>query len=135
MDLESIAFDLREVVGDSAQLLALRAAEKGIDLVFRVSPEVPVTLLGDPGRVRQILVNLLGNAVKFTDRGEVFANVWLERQTDARPCESTAPSTTRASASRPTNNSAFSSRSARSTVRRRGDSAALGWGWRFPRNW
>jgi signal transduction histidine kinase/CheY-like chemotaxis protein len=81
MELESIAFDLREVVGDSIQLLTHRAAEKGIDLAFRVSPKVPATLLGDPGRVRQIIVNLLGNAVKFTDRGEVFANVWLEEDT------------------------------------------------------
>ena len=82
MDLENIPFDIREVVGDSTQLLALRASEKGIELAFRVSPKVPPTLLGDPGRVRQILVNLLGNAVKFTDRGEVFANVWLENQTE-----------------------------------------------------
>jgi signal transduction histidine kinase/CheY-like chemotaxis protein len=83
MELENIAFDVREVVGDSAQLLNLRAAEKGIDLIFRVAPDVPATLSGDPGRLRQILVNLLSNAVKFTDRGEVFADVWLENRTDS----------------------------------------------------
>jgi two-component system, sensor histidine kinase and response regulator len=82
MELESIAFDPREIVGDSAQLLNLRAAEKGIDLIFRVAPEVPGTLLGDPGRLRQILVNLLGNAVKFTEHGEVFADVCIEGQTN-----------------------------------------------------
>ena len=82
MELESIAFDPREVVGDSVQLLNLTAAEKGIDLIFRVSPEVPPIMLGDPGRLRQVLVNLLGNAVKFTDRGEVFADVSLESQTE-----------------------------------------------------
>ncbi len=81
MELENIAFDVREVVGDSAQLLNLRAAEKGIDLIVRVAPDVPATLSGDPGRLRQILINLLGNAVKFTDRGEVFADVWLEEPT------------------------------------------------------
>ena len=84
MELENIAFDVREVVGDSTQLLGLRAAEKGIDLIFRVAPDVPAALSGDPGRLRQILVNLLGNAVKFTDRGEVFADVWLENRTDSR---------------------------------------------------
>ncbi len=81
MELENIAFDIREVVGDSVQLLGLRAAEKGIDLIFRVAPDVPATLSGDPGRLRQILVNLLGNAVKFTERGEVFADVRLEEST------------------------------------------------------
>ena len=79
MELESIPFDIRKVVGDSAQLLTIRAAEKHVDLYFRVAPDVPESLLGDPGRVRQILVNLLGNAVKFTEHGEVFAEVRLER--------------------------------------------------------
>ncbi len=82
MELESIPFDVREVVGDSAQLLTIRAAEKGVDLFFRVAPDVPETLAGDPGRVRQILVNLLGNAIKFTEHGEVYANVWLEERTE-----------------------------------------------------
>lgn len=81
MELEDIPFDLREVVGDSTQLLSLRAAEKRIDLIFRVAPDVPATLSGDPGRLRQILVNLLGNAVKFTEHGEVFADISLEERT------------------------------------------------------
>jgi CheY-like chemotaxis protein len=82
MELENIAFDVREVVGDSTQLLAIRAAEKGIGLAFRVSPKLPASVMGDPGRLRQVLVNLLGNAVKFTDHGEVFANVWLESDSE-----------------------------------------------------
>ncbi len=82
MELENISFDVREVVGDSAQLLTIRAAEKGVDLFFRVAPDVPETLAGDPGRVRQILVNLLGNAIKFTEYGEVYANVWLKERTE-----------------------------------------------------
>lgn len=82
MELECIPFDVREVVGDSTQLLTIRAAEKDVDLFFRVAPEVPETLGGDPGRVRQILVNLLGNAVKFTEHGEVYANIWLEERTE-----------------------------------------------------
>ncbi|MBN2295437.1 MAG: response regulator [Pirellulales bacterium] len=80
MELENIAIDVREIVGEAAQLLTIRASEKGVDLIFRVAPEVPAVLSGDPVRLRQILVNLLGNAVKFTDHGEVFVDVWLEEE-------------------------------------------------------
>ena len=86
MEMESIPFDVREIAGDSTQLLTIRAAEKGVDLFFRVAPDVPQTLVGDPGRVRQILVNLLGNAIKFTEHGEVYANVWLEERTEQSVC-------------------------------------------------
>ena len=86
MELEHTAFDLREVVGDATRVLALRAAQKGLELVFHVAADVPETLVGDPGRVRQIIVNLVGNAIKFTERGEVFIDVWLEEMTDgSRP--------------------------------------------------
>ncbi|MGD9127529.1 MAG: response regulator [Planctomycetia bacterium] len=80
MDFENIDLDVREIVGDAAQLLTIRACEKGIDLIFRIAPEVPAILSGDPVRLRQIFVNLLGNAVKFTEQGEVFVDVWLEEQ-------------------------------------------------------
>lgn len=82
MELETIPFDVREVVGDAAQLLTIRATEKNVDLFFRVAPEVSETLAGDPGRVRQIIVNLIGNAIKFTEQGSVFVNVALEEQTN-----------------------------------------------------
>ncbi|MBN1394908.1 MAG: response regulator [Pirellulales bacterium] len=82
MEMENIPFDVREVVGDATQLLAIRAAEKDDDLFFRVAPDVPETLLGDPGRLRQVIVNLLGNAVKFTEHGEVFADVRLQRRSN-----------------------------------------------------
>ena len=78
MDLEYVEFDLRETVGDSAKLLALRAEEKGIELACDVSTEVPERLLGDPGRLRQVLLNVLGNAVKFTVRGEVVLRVSVD---------------------------------------------------------
>ncbi len=78
MELESTAFDLREVVGDATRVLALRAAQKGLELIFHVGPQVPETLIGDPGRVRQIIVNLVGNAIKFTEQGEVFLDMWLD---------------------------------------------------------
>jgi len=78
MELETIPFELPEVVGDATQVLALPASEKGLDLICRVAPNVPRETLGDPGRLRQIIVNLVGNAVKFTKEGEVFVDVWVE---------------------------------------------------------
>ena len=75
LDLEESDFDLRETVGDAVKLLALRAAEKGIELAYDVSPDVPVVVAGDPGRIRQVLLNVIGNAVKFTAEGEVVARV------------------------------------------------------------
>ena len=78
LDLDRHEFDLRETVDDAAQLLALRAAQKGLELVCHVAPDVPETLLGDAGRLRQVVLNILGNAVKFTDRGEVVLSVTVE---------------------------------------------------------
>jgi signal transduction histidine kinase/DNA-binding response OmpR family regulator len=75
MELELIPFDLRESLGDSMAALSFRAHEKGLELVYEVRHDVPEALLGDPGRIRQILVNLVGNAVKFTEHGEIFVGV------------------------------------------------------------
>ena len=78
LDLERHELDLRETVGDAARLLALRAAQKGLELACHVSPDVPDRLLGDAGRLRQVVLNVLGNAVKFTERGEVVLDVAVE---------------------------------------------------------
>src|SRR6185436_18013740 len=78
LELDRAPLDIRESVGDAARALALRAAEKGIELACDVSPEVPDTLVGDAGRLRQILLNVLGNAVKFTSEGEVVLRVGVE---------------------------------------------------------
>jgi signal transduction histidine kinase/DNA-binding response OmpR family regulator len=78
MELESIPFDLRESLGQTVKALGFRAHQKGLELIWDVSPEIPETLMGDPGRLRQVLVNLVGNAVKFTERGEVFISVAQE---------------------------------------------------------
>ena len=72
LELESIRFGLRDVLGDTIQGLGERAAKKGLELVARIAPDVPDALVGDPGRLRQILVNLIGNAIKFTPRGRNF---------------------------------------------------------------
>ena len=78
LELETISFGLRETLGDTLQALGFRAAQKGIELAYRIPPEVPDALLGDPGRLCQIIVNLIGNAVKFTERGEIVLDVVAE---------------------------------------------------------
>ena len=75
LDLESIPFGLRDCLGDTLNPLALRAHQKGLELISHVHPEIPDTLVGDPGRLRQVLVNLVGNAIKFTEKGEVVVEV------------------------------------------------------------
>jgi signal transduction histidine kinase len=75
LDLEWIDFDIHGTVDEAVRSLAPRAHEKGLELVYRVAPDVPSVLVGDPGRLRQILVNLLSNAIKFTERGEVLLRV------------------------------------------------------------
>ncbi|MEM1190828.1 MAG: YfiR/HmsC family protein [Pseudomonadota bacterium] len=81
LELETIPFSVREVLGDTLQTLALRANEKDLELTLHIPPEVPDWLIGDPLRLRQVLVNLVGNAIKFTETGEVA--VALTPQTSA----------------------------------------------------
>lgn len=78
MELEAIPFDLRESLGETMKALSIRADQKGLELVYEVQPDVPEALLGDPGRIRQVLTNLTGNAIKFTERGEIFVSVTEE---------------------------------------------------------
>ncbi len=84
LDLEHAEFDLREAVGDATKLLALRAAEKGLELACHIHPDAPDVVLGDAGRLRQVLLNVLGNAVKFTDAGEVVLHVDVDETSPAR---------------------------------------------------
>ena len=81
LDLDLTEFSLRETVGDAAKVLALRASEKGIELAVDIAANVPDALVGDPGRLRQVLLNVLGNAVKFTSKGEVVLEVSMGRPT------------------------------------------------------
>ena len=77
LDVELIPFDLEKVCADALRTVAVRADQKGLELLARRGPGVPRRLLGDPGRLRQILLNLLGNAIKFTERGEIEVAVEL----------------------------------------------------------
>ncbi len=72
VELEEIPFDLRTLIEDIAQSFAYRAEQKGLQFISHLSPEVSSQLIGDPGRLRQILVNLAGNALKFTSEGEIY---------------------------------------------------------------
>jgi len=84
LDLESAEFELRAVLDDLATVSALAAAEKGIELIFSVDQNLPLLLIGDPLRLGQVLHNLLGNAVKFTQRGEIVVTVRLkDREADS----------------------------------------------------
>ncbi len=75
LDLDNAPFDVRERLGDALKSLAYRAHSKGLELVCDVAGDVPVTLIGDAQRLRQIMINLVGNAIKFTDSGEICVGV------------------------------------------------------------
>ncbi|MBW4054458.1 MAG: response regulator [Proteobacteria bacterium] len=82
LDMELLDFDVRTTVEDTAEMLSIRAADAGLELICRIDPAVPVYLKGDPGRLRQIITNLAGNAIKFTHKGEVVISVALESEQD-----------------------------------------------------
>ncbi len=83
LELEQTSFCARTLIEDVFELLTVRAHQKPIELAYRVDPNVPAALIGDPLRLRQVLTNLLGNAIKFTERGEVVLEVVVEG--DASP--------------------------------------------------
>ncbi|MDP9441519.1 MAG: PAS domain S-box protein, partial [Actinomycetota bacterium] len=82
LDLEVLDFDLRQVVEEAADLLAQPAQRKGLELVVYCNPDLPTALRGDAGRLRQVLLNLVSNSVKFTERGEVVVRARAEGATD-----------------------------------------------------
>ncbi len=124
VDLEEIDFDLCECIEGAVKSLALRADEKGLELLCEVAHEVPETVLGDPGRLRQILINLVGNALKFTTEGEVALKVQAELIEDQATVLHFVVSDTGIGIA-PQKRKRFSSRSARRIRRRRGSLAEL----------
>ena len=75
LELEEIAFNLHEVVSETLKALAFRAHQKGLELAYSIDAGVPENTVGDPGRLRQVLINLVGNAIKFTHAGEILVSV------------------------------------------------------------
>ena len=144
MELDPADFSLRAVVGDTLRALAMRAHQKGLEVACHIRPDVPDALFGDAGRLRQVLLNLVGNAIKFTDSGEV--EVVTVRATGGHRTENrgrsgrlfcplssvrcrlcTLRSATPASASRRTSSSRSSGPSSRRTPRPPDGTAAPAW--------
>jgi signal transduction histidine kinase/CheY-like chemotaxis protein len=84
LDLEAIDFSLRDTLSETLKVLAIRADEKKLELACDIDPVLPDILSGDPGRLRQIIVNLVGNAIKFTERGEIVVRVFQESSASDR---------------------------------------------------
>ena len=84
LDIESIDFDLRQLLEETIGAMSVRAHEKGLELACEILQNVPLVLRGDPMRLRQILVNLVGNSIKFTPAGEVTVRVDLQQEDDFR---------------------------------------------------
>jgi signal transduction histidine kinase/CheY-like chemotaxis protein/HAMP domain-containing protein len=83
MEMENLGFDLRITVESTIDILAVKADEKKLELSCFINPEVPSLLQGDPGRLRQVLINLIGNAIKFTENGEVGIRVDVVEETES----------------------------------------------------
>jgi len=81
MLFESLAFSAQDIVLEAARVLAVSAHKKGLELIVDVRPEVPLRVVGDPNRLRQVIINLIGNAIKFTEKGEVVLVVGVEQAT------------------------------------------------------
>jgi PAS domain S-box-containing protein len=81
LEIDAIDFNLGDSLGDTMKTLSLRAHQKELELAYDLQPDVPDALVGDPGRLRQIIVNLVGNAIKFTEKGEVIVYVQVDSRT------------------------------------------------------
>lgn len=80
LELYDDKFSLRESIGETIKTLAIRAHQKGLELLYNISADVPDALIGDPGRLRQILMNLVGNSIKFTESGQIIIRVTTKRK-------------------------------------------------------
>ena len=133
--LESSEFELRESLGDALKSLAFRAHRKGLELACEIHPDVPERLIGDAGRLRQILVNLVGNAIKFTETGEVVVEVNCHVRTEERGRAVLLGPRHGHRHSPDESWRRFSRPSSKSTRRPRASTAARDWAWPSARGW
>lgn len=86
LELDAIEFDLYQTLRETIKNLSIRAYQKGLEMIIDTAPDVPRYLIGDPGRLSQIIINLIGNAIKFTEKGEIVVRVRLNNQKDQQTC-------------------------------------------------
>jgi signal transduction histidine kinase len=134
LDLDSVNFSLRDELETTLKTVALRAHQRGLELICDVPDDVPDAVVGDPARLRQVLVNLLGNAIKFTERGDVVLAVTRVERDGAHVVLRMSVSDT-GIGSRRTSSTPSSRRSLRPTRRRRGVTAAPGSASRSASGW
>ncbi len=134
LELERTGFSLKDKLGKVMAMVAARAQEKGLSLVCEIAPNVPTNLVGDPTRLRQVLLNLLGNAIKFTQSGEVICGLCRILNLPFR-LRCVSRSRTAVLVFRARNWTRCSSASRKPTRRRRAGSAAQGWDLRSRSAW
>ena len=86
LDLDPIDFNLQDTMAETMKALSLRAHKKGLELIYEIDPAIPDNLIGDPGRLRHILTNLVGNSIKFTPQGEILVSVVPHTRSDCQIC-------------------------------------------------
>ncbi len=135
LELEAIPFELRESLGETMKALGFRAHQKGLELIYEVQPDIPETVLGDPGRLRQMIVNLVGNSIKFTEHGENSGGRGTGVGGSRLGSACTSPSGIRGSVFRRTNSKKFLRHFHRPMAPCRESTAAPDWGWPFAPGW
>jgi len=131
LDLEIVPFDLHSALEDVVELLAVKAHEKKLELLLWYAPDAPREFLGDPGRIRQVALNLVSNAIKFTENGHVLVEAGSTAASDGVASMRIAVHDTGIGI--PADRQGCSSRdSSRWTLPPRASTAARGWDWPFP---